>query len=206
MAKDQDWRLRLDLAQATDLEALLADVQDAHDGAGKGVPALGEDVVLTHDGNTLFAYAMTPESLHGARERIATTLDRAGLKGAMRISHWDASTLHWQQTDPPLSEHELRQEQAEIEETRRREGTVTRTVVCTIGRLIRKSFERQMVSFAQGDGLRCEVVEHPHLFSTQVAFELTGAPAHVEEFATYMREQAQTTTRVDLGSVPFGLP
>jgi hypothetical protein len=206
MAKDQDWRLRLDLAQPADLEALLADVRDPHTGKREHTPALGEDVVLTHDGNTFFAYAMTAESLQGARERIEATLHQAGLKGVIRLSHWDASSLRWWQTDPPLSELELKREQAQIDAARRREGTVTRTVVCTIGRLIRKSFEQQMISFAQEDGLRCQLVEHPHLFSTQVAFEATGAPGHVEEFAQYLRNEAQTTTRVDLGLIPFGLP
>jgi len=206
MAKDQDWRLRLDLERPADLEALLADVRAPHAGKPERAAALGKDVVLTHDGNTFFAYAMTAESLRGARERIEAALHEAGLEGVMRLSHWDAGSLHWQQTDPPLSELQVKQEQEQIEAERRREGTVTRTVVCTIGKLIRKSFEQQMVSFAQEDGLRCQLVEHPHLFSTQVAFEVTGAPGHVEEFARYLGAEAQTTTRVDLGLVPFGLP
>jgi hypothetical protein len=43
----------------------------------------------------------------------------------------------------------------------------TRTVMCVTGKLIRKSFERQMLAFAQELG-QCAIVEHPHLLSTRL--------------------------------------
>jgi hypothetical protein len=196
MSSDQDWRLRLDLGEPLDLGKELEQ-------SGVWLP---DDVVLSRDDNTLFVYAMHRESLTSARAAVEQVLLRAGLTGTIRVSHWDERTMRWQQLDPPPPEAELRreQEQAEAEETA--PGAATQTVVCTIGRLIRKPFEQEVVSFAEQEGLRCEVVEHPHLLSSQVVFTVTGEPERVEQFVRYVREDARSTTRIDAGLIPFGLP
>jgi hypothetical protein len=78
--------------------------------------------------------------------------------------------------------------------------------VCVIGKVIRKSFEAQMVAFAQDLGLKCDTVEHPHLLSTQVVFNVTGPTSVVDEFQTYLKNEARFSSRLDPGLVPFGLP
>ena len=74
------------------------------------------------------------------------------------------------------------------------------------GRLIRKPFERQMVGYAQSIGLECEVVEHPHLLSTQIALTVIGAHNDVAAFARYLKSEAQASSRIDPGLIPYGLP
>jgi hypothetical protein len=205
MAEDKDWRLQLDLEQPANLERLLEDVRD--DPFEQDARAsLGDDVVLTHDGGRFFAYAMTDDALMRAREAIESVLRHDGRTGTLRLSHWDGSI--WQQTDPPLSSVEAQQQEQEAEAQRREaQGpSVTRTVACVTGKLIRKSFEQQMLNLANDLGLACEMVEHPHLLSTQVAFNLTGPASDIEEFARYLRSEARATVVVDLGSIPFGLP
>src|SRR5271165_648702 len=69
MAKDQDWRLRLDLEHPADLEALLADVQDSTAGKREDAPALAKDVVLTHDGKHVLRVCDDPRSPFRARAK-----------------------------------------------------------------------------------------------------------------------------------------
>ena len=61
----------------------------------------------------------------------------------------------------------------------------TQTVVCSAGGTVRASLEEGMREYADRLGLECEVVEHPHLLQTQVAFKLpadiTSRPAHFVE-------------------------
>jgi hypothetical protein len=197
MSSDQkDWRLRLDLGQPLDLAGELKR-------SGVWLP---DDVVLSRDDNTLFVYAMHRESLASARTAVEQVLQRAGLTGTIAVSHWDPHVLRWRQVDPPPPEAELRRDQEEVEAERTGADATTQTVVCTIGRLIRKPFEQEVVSFAEQEGLRCEVVEHPHLLSSQVVFTVTGEPERVEEFVDYVRKDARSTTRIDPGLIPFGLP
>jgi len=78
--------------------------------------------------------------------------------------------------------------------------------MCVTGKLIRKSFERQMLTFAQELGLQCAIVEHPHLLSTQVAFNVTGPSSGVDQFDRYLKSEAKATARLDPGLIPYGLP
>lgn len=196
MSSEQDWRLRLDLGDPLDLAKELKE---------RGV-VLPADVVLSRDDDTVFIYAMSQDSLASARSVLEQVLLRHGIDGTVRVSRWDPSSLVWRQVDPPPPEAELRREEAEIETELAGSGDVTRTVVCTIGRLIRKPFEQEVLSFAEQEGLRCEAVEHPHLLSSQVVFTVSGNPKQVEEFIAYVRKDAQSTTRIDQGLIPFGLP
>lgn len=196
MSSDQDWRLRLDLGEALDLGKELKQ-------SGVWLP---DDVVLSRDDDTLFVYAMHRESLTSARAAIEQVLLGAGLKGTICVSHWDERAMCWRQLDPPPPVAELRREEDQGEATQAAPGSATQTIVCTIGRLIRKPFEREVVSFAEQEGLRCEVVEDPHLLSSRVVFTVTGEPERVEQFVRYVREDARSTTRIDPGLIPFGLP
>lgn len=203
MAGDQDWRLRLELERPINLDGLLSEVRDKPFEQDARA-SLGDDVVLTHDGDTFFAYASSEQAIRRAREAIGSVLAREGRAGAIQLSHWDAPSRRWRQSEPPLSK--TQSESDEAAEDIASDDTATRTVVCTIGRLIRKSFERQMVDLAKSLGLRCEFVEHPHLLSTQVAFNVTGRQESIAEFDRYLKSEARATTHVDPGLVPFGLP
>ncbi len=207
MSDDQDWRLQLDLDEATDLDVLVTSVRGGADQFERDSRhALGEEIVLTHDGSRFFAYAPSESSIAAARDAIESVLEHEGRKAAIRVSHWDDGLRAWRQTDPPLTSAEEERARADAEEHIRRASEQaaepeTRTVVCVAGKLVRKSFEQQMLDYASGLGLECELVEHPHLLSTQIAFKVTGARSNVDEFAGYVDVQARSGTRMDFGLV-----
>jgi hypothetical protein len=206
-ADDQDWRLQLDLEEAVDLDALVGRVRgDADEFERDTRSTLSEDVVLTHDGSRFFAYAPSETSIDGARDAIESVLRNEQRKATIRVSHWDEHLRTWHQINPPLTpaEEDEAREQAEehIRETSAEEAKPeTRTVVCVIGKLVRKSFEHQMLEYANSLGLECTIVEHPHLLSTQVAFRATGPTSEVEQFVGYVNVEASAGTRMDLGLI-----
>jgi hypothetical protein len=213
MSHDQDWRLRLDLNEPTDLDGLLGRVRDHPDDLeGETRAALSDDVVLTHDGDTFFAYAVKERASDDARNAIESVLRNEQRGGAISVSHWDENLRAWRQIDPPLTpaqEEQLQKANAVedgVRSTAPSAESETRNVTCVIGKLIRKSFERQMVAFAQELGLQCAIVEHPHLLSTQVAFDVTGPSSSVEQFDRYLKSEARATIRLDPGLIPYGLP
>jgi hypothetical protein len=195
---DQDWRLQVDLAGSADAERLLGELRSPHDTA---YPSMGDDVVLTHDGSTLFAYAASENSLQAARKAIEAALGSDERSAKIRASHWEQARMSWHQTDRPLADNETN-------DPGRANGNnvTTRTLVCTVGKLIRASFEQVMTEAAQDYVLKCEIIEHPHLLSTQVAFRLTGSQQSINEFADCLKAEARATIRVDPGLFPFALP
>lgn len=210
MPDDQDWRLRLDLDQPADLDGLLDRVREDPDQLERDArAALSDEVVLTHDGNTFFAYAVSEQALQNARTAIESVLHREQRKGRIVVSHWEESLRTWLQIDPPLTatqEEQLHKALAAERSGAKSGKPETRTVMCVIGKLIRKSFEGQMLAFAQSIDLQCAIVEHPHLLSTQVAFEVTGPQSSVDEFDRYLKNEAKATARLDPGLIPYGLP
>src|ERR1700683_4619149 len=65
--------------------------------------AASPEVVITHDGNVLFAYAADEAALTGARSSIEDTLRKDGASASVRVSHWDDELDSWRQTDPPAT-------------------------------------------------------------------------------------------------------
>ena len=53
----------------------------------------------------------------------------------------------------------------------------TRTMVVSAGKMIRVTFDQSMLDWAEKLGLECQIIEHPHLLTTQVALIVTG-PKH----------------------------
>jgi hypothetical protein len=207
MSDDQDWRLQLDLDEPVDLDGLVGRVRGgSHEFERDARSTLSEDVVLTHDGSRFFAYAPSETSLDGARGAIESVLRDEKREATIRVSHWDEDLRTWHQIDPPLTAAEEEQTRALAEEHLRQASAEaakpeTRTVVCITGRLVRKSFEHQMLEYAKSLGLECVILEHPHLLSTQVAFRVTGPTRDVEQFISYVNVEARAGTRMDLGLI-----
>ena len=63
--------------------------------------AVPHDVVITHDGQVLFAYAASESVLASARAAIEGVLEREGVGASIVVSHWDDTRDEWRQTDPP---------------------------------------------------------------------------------------------------------
>lgn len=193
---DQDWRLKAEL-DAVDtrsaLDHLLGRVHGPDVVKDVGA-AVGHDVVITHDGKLLFAYAASEAALKAARSAIENVLQRDGINASILVSHWDDDLDQWRQTDPPLSGEEKR-----IDEEARRDADIveSRTMVASSGKEIRAEFEGTMVAWAKELGLEYEVIEHPHMLTTQVAFTVTGPKRKIDEFARGLKAEEVATMRAE---------
>ena len=196
MSEDQDWRLKAELDAdhtRSRLDHLVGHARgpDVVKDVGEAVP---HDVVITHDGKLLFAYAASEAALRAARAAIEGVLTNDGINASIYISHWDDQRDEWRQTDPPLTGEEARIEAAAERDA---EAVETRTMVASTGKLIRTEVEQIMLNWADKLNLECTIVEHPHMMTTQVAFTVTGPKRKVEEFAEGLRAEELATMRTE---------
>jgi hypothetical protein len=195
MSADEDWRLTAECDSELSrggLDRLLGRVRG---GVVADVEAaLPHDVVITHDGSKLFAYAAEEAVLLAARSAIEGVLLQDGLTAQIRVSHWDTQLDAWRQIDPPLSGEAAAQEQA-VE--RDAETPETATIVASAGKEVRASFESSLQAWAGQLGITCTIVEHPHLLTTQVAFNVTGPRRKIEEFREGLRAETIATMRAE---------
>lgn len=190
MSEQQDWRLQAEL-DGGELDSLLQRVR------GHGVEndvraAVAHDVVITHDGRLLFAYAGSPSALSAARSAIERALQADGETPRIVVSHWNRDLDEWQRIDPPPATVPGPDAAARDE----REVT-TRTLVCTAGKFVRETFEQSLLQRAQELGVQCSIVEHPHLLTTQVAFTVTGTRRKLDEFRDGLEAEELATIRAD---------
>jgi hypothetical protein len=194
MPEDQDWRLRAQLHEPQQRAALERILERLHGGgvAHDAQAAVGPDVAITHDGSVLWAYAASSEALGAARRAIEQVLRDDGLTGDITVSHWDESVDDWLQVDPPLEGRAAAHEQAA---ERQAQTPESRTMVISSGKMIRAEVEQTMREWASKLGLDCEVIEHPHLLTAQVAFTVTGPKGKIDEFAKGLRAEELATMR-----------
>jgi hypothetical protein len=196
VSEGQDWRLKAELngvATRGALDHLLGRFRgpDVVREVGVAVP---HDVVITHDGQLLYAYAANESRLTAARDAIEGVLRRDSVKASISVSHWDGRLDRWLQVEPPPT-GEARQ----AEEVSERDGekVESRTMVASTGRLIRTEVEQTMREWAAKLGLKCEVIEHPHLLTVQVAFTVTGPKRKIDEFAEGLNAEELATIRTE---------
>jgi hypothetical protein len=195
VSDEQDWRLKVELGESDRGRALdhlighLRGPEVTHELKGS-VP---DDVVLTHDGRLLFAYAANEADLSLTRSAIESVLHSDGLQASIYVSHWDTVLDDWRQTDPPAPASG-----PQGEEARKGAATVeTRTMVASAGKLFRASFEQIMLTWADKLGLQCTIVEHPHLLTTQVGFTVTGPRRKIDEFAQGLKAEGIASIRTE---------
>jgi hypothetical protein len=196
-SEEQDWRLQaeLDLEDAGGALRELVGRFRGPDAVKEIEGTVGHDVVITHDGKLLFAYAADEATLAAARSAIEGVLLRDGIEASVRISHWDDELDRWRQTDPPATaQQKLAGEAAD----RDAKAIETRTLVAGAGKLIRAEFEQSMRDWADRLGLECEIIEHPHLLRTQVGFTVTGPKRKVDEFAKGLIAEGWASIRTDI--------
>lgn len=196
MSEDQDWRLTAELDAADRrgaLERLLGRVRGP-DVVEEIEAALPHDVVITHDGKLLFAYASSEQEIRAARSVIEEVLRREGIDAKIVVSHWDEDRDAWQQVDPPPTAEEARGEEAADRDA---DALETRTLVASAGKLVRSSFEQSLVEWADKLGIKCTIAEHPHLLTTQVLFTCTGPKHKIDEFARALKAEGTATLRAD---------
>ncbi len=179
---EQDWRLEAELDVGDTRGALhrLVGRTRSPEVVKEIEASVPHDVVITHDGKLLFAYAASQTGLAVARSAIENVLLHDGIKASLRVSHWDDELDSWRQTDPPATAQEKLSEEAADRDA---DTIETRTLVASSGKLIRAEFEQTMGSWADRLGLECEIVEHPHMLTTQVVFTVTGPRRKIDEFS-----------------------
>jgi hypothetical protein len=198
MADEQDWRLKVELDASVEARGGVGHLFGHLRGGGDPdvvhelESAVPNDVVLTHDGKLLFAYAANEAALAATRAAIEGVLTRENMKGSIFVSHWDDELDSWRQTDPPPSAAE-----AQKEEAVKRDGETveTRTLIASAGKDVRGTLEQSMVEWAEKLGVECTIIEHPHLLSTQVGFTITGPRHKLDEFSAGLRAEETTTIR-----------
>jgi hypothetical protein len=193
---EQDWRMEAEL-QVPDaggaLQELIGRLRGPH--VVKEIEArVPHDVVITHDGKLLFAYAAEQATLASARSEIESILAGDGIEANVRISHWDDELEKWRRTDPPLTAEE---QQSEVAAERDANAPETRTLVVSSGKMIRAEFEQSIREWADKLELQCSIVEHPHLLTTQVAFTVAGPKHKIDEFARGLRAEERQTIRAE---------
>lgn len=200
-ASEKNWKLRAEL-EAVDSRNVLEDMVGflRRPAASKEVKALEadvpKDVVITHDGERLYAYAADEATILATRRAIESAAAREGLTaGAVRISHWDAELDDWRQIDPPPVTPEQRQAATAAEHDATLEET--RTLVASVGRLARGEFEQSLLEWASELGVQCRVFEHPHLLQTQVGFTVTGSKRKIDEFAQGLQAEERAIFRTE---------
>jgi len=195
-SSDQDWRLAVE-PDAPDaggaLHGLIARLRGP-DLVKEIEAAVSHDVVITHDGKLLFAYAADEATLIAARTAIERTLQQDGINASVRMSHWDDERDEWRQTDPPLSAGEQQREDVAEREA---DAIETRTMVASSGMLVRAEFEQSMLDWASRLGLECKMIEHPHLMTTQVGFTVTGPKRKIDEFARGLSAEGWAFVRTE---------
>lgn len=70
-------------------------------------------------------------------------------------------------------------------------------MVAGAGKEIRAEVEQTMREWADKLGLRCEVIDHPRLLTTQVAFTVTGPKGKIDEFTEGLRAEELATMRTE---------
>ncbi len=187
--EDRDWRLAGTLPDTDDHRALHAVVERVRDEQllRDARASVGDEVVVTHDGSRVFAYAATRSAIEQARTAIEAALEQHGLHATFSLTHYSDVLDEWVDPDTPPPEAVVRAATS----------TETRTIVATVGRMVRGEFEESMRNWADQLGLRCEIVEHPHLLNSQVAFTVTGPSRKVDEFASGLAAEQRQTIRTE---------
>jgi hypothetical protein len=177
-----DWRLEVvaEGANTGRLDELVA-----------GLAGNTDDVVITHDGNRVFAYAPNHASLVLVRADVESALQEDGITATVRSSHWDDDLDDWRQIDPPPTAEQ------DAAAARDSEAIETRTIVASAGRLVRKELEDGMTASAKDLDLELTIVEHRHLLSTQVAFTVTGPRRKLDEFRDEILASGWASIRLD---------
>ena len=193
MDDEQDWRLRVELADAAGFHGRL---RGARHFERELEPLVADDVVLSYNDDTLFAYANTQDALAELRRALEHQLASDGVSGAITVSHWDddlGEVGDWRQIDPPES---AAAEASEAQQPRA-EAVVTRNYVVNSGRVVNEYFEQTALEDAREAGVELSFTEHPHLLTTQISFTLTGPAVQVDTVIDNMKTRAMALTRLE---------
>ena len=116
---NDDWRVELEVDEGGGIEKLLDDVREievAHEARG----ALGDRVIVSHEGDRLFAYAATAGEAREAERVLRERLAEHGLGASSELTRWHPESESWEPADVPLprtpEEHAAEREEVEARE------------------------------------------------------------------------------------------
>jgi hypothetical protein len=188
MSDTQEWRLQATPAGSGGLGELVKRLSGGEEVLGTRVGALPLGVDLTHDGDTLFAYAPSKATVDRARSAIAAALSATGREAAWRVCRWDEELDEWRQIEPPLDDAARERKEARVAAARRHE---TRTFTCTTGRFAREVVEAGVLDYASRQGIDCTVAEERHLFQAQLAFTASGPAFKLADLEQFAHQEAR---------------
>jgi hypothetical protein len=195
MADDQDWRLRVDI---DDPSALHERLRGARHFERELDPLIADDVVLSHDDDTVFAYAKTSASIEEVRRAVERQLAQDGLTAEAQVAHWDDASETWLGPgEAPPQRATAPAEGAGTSEPPADDPIITRTYAETSGKLVRNYFENVVAEEAKSRGVKLSIVEHPHLLTTQLAFTLTGPASAVKDVIDAIQSDANNLTQLE---------
>lgn len=196
MTDDPDWRLEVAFDDPLALPLMQRRIREAGE--------LDQETFTQADGvAALFAYAATREGLERLRAKAGTLLGEEAAAVRMCVSRWDREVDSWRQVDPPLDGKARELDEALARGAARVE---TRTLPCTVGRFEREIFESLLAECARALGISCAcAVTRRGILRHRLAITVKGPTAKLDDFASYMRDQARRSRHVDAGSIPLGL-
>lgn len=202
MADPDDWRLRVELNDPAGFHARL---REGRHFERKLEPLISDEIVLSYDDDTVFAYAPTRGAIDQAREGVDNQLQRDGLTATCVVSHWDddlGDDGDWRQVEPEPDAGIRALEEEERDEHERREARAarieTRTLAISLGKVVKDYFVSTVADEARETGVELSIVEHPHLLTTQVAFTLTGPSGRIDTIIDDLRAREHSVMRMDL--------
>lgn len=192
----QNWRLEAELDVADTRRSLnhLFGRFRGPNPAKEAQASVPRDVVVTHDEQQLFAYAADETTIKQARQAIEHVLLHDEISASIRVSRWDGELDDWLQIDPPATPQQRRARDAARHDA---EMTETRTLVASLGKEIRAEFERSITDSAARLGVECNIIEHPHLLTTQVGFTVTGPKRKITELVQGLTAEERVTFLAD---------
>jgi hypothetical protein len=97
---DDDWRLQIDLDDDGNA-GRLADHMRSAELEHELATDHGKQVIVSHEGETIYLYAGDREQLDLARAAIQTHLDAKGWKATFDLRHWHKVAEDWEDPDAP---------------------------------------------------------------------------------------------------------
>jgi hypothetical protein len=98
---NDDWRLQIDLEDKGAVEAT-ADHLRAADLEQDLAHNLDRDVIVSHEGETIYLYAADREPLDVSRRVVQEFFDSKGWQGRLQLRHWHKEAEEWE--DPAVPE------------------------------------------------------------------------------------------------------
>jgi hypothetical protein len=117
-----DWRVKIEIGDESGIQHVIDEVRElevVHDAR----QMLAKRVAVTHDGQSIFAYADTQQAASEARQALGKLIDEHGLEATFELSRWHHAEEKWENADValPQTPEELAAEREVLRDRERQE-------------------------------------------------------------------------------------